>query len=123
MASKPNADRPSPLDASEVSEQLSQPDFRRDVVLTTYLERIGHRLRARCDETNSLLKTLHHDSLNLAVQTHNLHNTLALIADAQFLENRVYDDDEQLCPSKNEGRSALGLLAIRETANRVQTRS
>lgn len=76
----------------EMRRQSKDWNLAADAGMLLYLKQFSQRIISRTHDTGKLVDTLSHDAVMLDVRLHNTFNEFQMLANTQFIENRVYDE-------------------------------
>ncbi|XP_052763862.1 WASH complex subunit 2-like isoform X2 [Mya arenaria] len=78
----------------EMRENAASWSLAGDAGLLQYLQDFSQKLVSRTHEIEKEVESLVHDSKMTTVRVNNVFNDFMMLANTQFVENRVYDEDE-----------------------------
>ncbi|XP_033118999.1 WASH complex subunit 2-like isoform X7 [Anneissia japonica] len=80
----------------EVRKQSCNWSMASDAGLLLYLQEFSHKMIARTSELEKMVDGLVNETKSTDSKVHNTLNDFLMIANTQFVENRVYDDSEEM---------------------------
>jgi len=77
-----------------------------DAGLLHYLQEFSNRILSRTKDLESQVDALVFETKAADVKVHNTFNEFLQLSNSQFIENRVYDDDESLAPQEGTEKAS-----------------
>ncbi|CAG2113806.1 unnamed protein product, partial [Medioppia subpectinata] len=106
-----------PIDGTDVTQLMANCEkwsLKNDLELLSHLKQLSNHFVTKTEATNQSINSLVFEAKMNGVKVDNVINELQMLANSQFVENRVYDEEmDDIMPNEANGRQSVEMVATK----------